>query len=56
VRFERESFGALHQMMVALSETERAQAWQAIEEALRAFETGDGFVGPCEMLVGAGTV
>lgn len=56
VRFERESFGALHQMMVGLSETERAQAWQAIEEALRAFETGDGFVGPCEMLVGAGTV
>ncbi|MBT2302178.1 methyltransferase domain-containing protein [Variovorax paradoxus] len=56
VRFERESFGALHQMMVALSETERAQAWQAIEEALRTFETGDGFVGPCEMLVGAGTV
>jgi ubiquinone/menaquinone biosynthesis C-methylase UbiE len=56
VRFERESFGALHQMMVALNEAERAQAWQAIEEALRAFETGDGFVGPCEMLVGAGTV
>jgi len=56
VRFERESFGALHQMMVGLSETERAQAWQAIEEALRAFETGDAFVGPCEMLVGAGTV
>jgi ubiquinone/menaquinone biosynthesis C-methylase UbiE len=56
VRFERESFGALHQMMVALSEAERAQAWQAIEEALRAFETGDGFVGPCEMLVGVGTV
>lgn len=56
VRFERESFGALHQMMVALSEAERAQAWQAIEEALRAFEAGDGFVGPCEMLVGVGTV
>jgi ubiquinone/menaquinone biosynthesis C-methylase UbiE len=56
VRFERESFGALHQMMVGLSEAERAQAWQAIEEALRAFESGDGFVGPCEMLVGVGTV
>jgi ubiquinone/menaquinone biosynthesis C-methylase UbiE len=56
VRFERESFGALHQMMVGLSEADRAQAWQAIEEALRAFESGDGFVGPCEMLVGVGTV
>lgn len=56
VRFERESFGALHQMMVALSEAERAQAWRAIEEALREFETSQGFVGPCEMLVGVGTV
>ncbi|MEJ7688813.1 MAG: methyltransferase domain-containing protein, partial [Variovorax sp.] len=56
VRFERESFGALHQMMVGLSETERTQAWGAIEDALRAFESNEGFIGPCEMLVGAGTV
>lgn len=55
-RFERESFGALHQMMVALSDAERAQVWRDIEDALRAFETKDGFVGPCEMLVGVGTV
>ncbi|OUM03724.1 class I SAM-dependent methyltransferase [Variovorax sp. JS1663] len=56
VRFERESFGALHQMMVGLDEDERARTWEAIEEALRAFEGPEGFVGPCEMLVGAGTV
>ena len=55
VRFERESFGALHQMMAALSEGERAAVWRDIEQALRAFEGADGFVGPCEMLVGAGT-
>jgi ubiquinone/menaquinone biosynthesis C-methylase UbiE len=54
VRFERESFGALHQMMAAMSEAERAETWQEIEEALRKFETPDGFVGPCEMLAGAG--
>lgn len=54
-RFERESFGALHQMMASLSEAERADTWREIEEALRPFETPDGFVGPCEMLVGAGT-
>ena len=54
VRFERESFGALHQMMASLSEAERAETWQEIETALRKFETSDGFVGPCEMLVGAG--
>jgi len=55
VRFERESFGALHQMMVGLDEAERASTWDAIEEALRQFEGSEGFVGPCEMLVGAGS-
>jgi SAM-dependent methyltransferase len=56
VRFERESFGALHQMMVGLSEAERASVWRDIEAALGVFQTSDGFVGPCEMLVGVGTV
>jgi ubiquinone/menaquinone biosynthesis C-methylase UbiE len=56
VRFERESFGALHQMMASLSEDERADTWQEIEQALLRFESpADGFVGPCEMLVGAGS-
>jgi ubiquinone/menaquinone biosynthesis C-methylase UbiE len=55
VRFERESFGALHQMMASLSEDARADTWREIETALAKFETREGFVGPCEMLVGAGT-
>jgi len=55
VRFERESFGALHQMMAAMSERERVETWNEIHAALGRFETTDGFVGPCEMLVGAGT-
>jgi len=42
-------------MMVGLDEAERASTWDAIEEALRQFESGEGFVGPCEMLVGAGS-
>ena len=54
VRFERESFGALHQMMAGLTEAERADTWKEIEEALAKFEGVGGFVGPCEMLVGAG--
>jgi ubiquinone/menaquinone biosynthesis C-methylase UbiE len=54
VRFERESFGALHQMMAAMSERERAETWEEIEGALSQFESDQGFVGPCEMLVGAG--
>lgn len=56
VRFERESFGALLQMMAGMSEDERAATWQEIEVALRQFETPEGgFIGPCEMLVGSGT-
>jgi hypothetical protein len=55
VRFERESFGALHQMMAGLTEAERGETWAEIERELRQFEAAGGFVGPCEMLVGAGT-
>ena len=51
VRFERESFGALHQMLAGVPETDRSEVWDQIEHALRQFETEDGFVGPCELLV-----
>ena len=54
-RLERESFGALHQMLASLTRAEREEAWAEVEEALREFEGPDGFVGPCELLVGAGT-
>jgi SAM-dependent methyltransferase len=53
VRFERESFGALHQMMSGLSQPERESVWEEIERELRQFEGPNGFEGPCEMLVGA---
>ena len=55
VRFEQESFGALHQMLSGVDEEARADAWREIEEALAQFEGPDGFVGPCEMLVVSGT-
>jgi hypothetical protein len=51
VRFERESFGALHQMLSPVPEGERPGVWDEIAQALRRFETADGFVGPCELLV-----
>tara|TARA_R110001599_G_C12244342_1_gene659022 strand:+ start:935 stop:1798 length:864 start_codon:yes stop_codon:yes gene_type:complete len=54
VRFERESFGALHQMMVSLSDAERAETWEEIESELKKFEGPGGFAGPCEMLVAMG--
>lgn len=56
VRFERESFGALLQMMAGMDEEERTATWAEIEQTLARFESGTGgFVGPCEMLVGSGT-
>lgn len=53
VRFERESFGALHQMLSGVEPDEREAVWDEIETALTHFETPDGFVGPCELLVAA---
>lgn len=54
-RLERESFGALHQMLAGLDEAGREEAWREVEEALGAFEGPAGFAGPCALLVGAGT-
>jgi SAM-dependent methyltransferase len=56
MRLERESFGALHQMLAGLTEAEREATWAEIELALREFEGPAGFAGPCELLVGAGTI
>lgn len=54
VRFEKESFGALHQMLSGLSDTEKQTVWEEIEQELKQFETEKGFVGPCEMVVAVG--
>jgi SAM-dependent methyltransferase len=53
--FEKESFGALHQMLSGLSGEERDRAWREIEEGLSEFEGEEGFSGPCELLVAVGT-
>jgi SAM-dependent methyltransferase len=55
VRFERESFGALHQMLSSLDEAEQNSVWEEIGEALLEFEDGQGFVGPCELVLASGT-
>ncbi len=54
VQFEKESFGALHQMMSALSPKEKDSVWEEIETALKKFEINGSFVGPCEMVVAVG--
>jgi ubiquinone/menaquinone biosynthesis C-methylase UbiE len=55
VQFERDSFGALHQMLAGLDEAGRRAAWDEIGAALRAFEGPQGFVGPCELVIAVGT-
>lgn len=55
VRFERESFGALHQMLAGVPAEQRPQVWAEIEASLRRFESDSGFSGPCELLVASGS-
>jgi len=55
LQFEKESFGALHQMLSSLSASEKDAAWQEIEERLGEFQTADGFRGPCELVIAVGT-
>ena len=56
VRFEQESFGALHAMLKSLDETQKAEAWEEIRGQLKRFELGPGkFDCPCELLLVAGS-
>jgi SAM-dependent methyltransferase len=53
--FERESFGALHQMLSGLSKAEKAAAWDEAFAELRQFEGPRGFEAPCVMAIAVGT-
>ncbi len=55
VRFERESFGALHQMLGSMTATDQDSVWTEIESVLSQFETDGGFVGPCELVIAGAT-
>ena len=54
VRFMKESFGNLHQMMSRLSEKENAETWEEIRREMGQFETGGRFTGPCELVIASG--
>ncbi len=55
VAMMQEAFGAYRAVVSDSPESVRAAAWVEVEEALRAFETPEGFVAPTEVLVAAGT-
>ena len=54
VQFEKESFGALHQMLNTLPQDERDSVWNEIQAALEKFEVNGSFAGQCEMIVAVG--
>ncbi len=54
LRFEQESFGALHQMLANLDDTGKKAAWDEVGQALTAFETGGHFEGPCTLIAAIG--
>lgn len=54
LRFEKESFGALHTMLAGLDPSGKDAAWTEIESELKKFETTSGFEGPSELIVIAG--
>ncbi|MGE0766494.1 MAG: class I SAM-dependent methyltransferase [Hyphomicrobiaceae bacterium] len=54
LRFEQESFGALHQMLAKLDEAAKARAWAEVGEKLSAFESNGRFEGPCVMIAAVG--
>ena len=55
VRFERESFGALHAMLAGVAAEQHERVWEQIAAELAQFEGPQGFIGPCELLVASAT-
>jgi ubiquinone/menaquinone biosynthesis C-methylase UbiE len=54
VRFAREAYGALHQMLAGVPDTERDDVWAEIHGELSRFEAGGRFTGPCRLLIASG--
>jgi len=56
LRFEQESFGALHQMLSSLDSAAQQAAWAEVGTALAAFDDArEGFIAPCELVIAVGT-
>ena len=55
VRWRREASGTMQQMLSGLDEEAKERIWSEVEEALRQFETPEGFESPCELLICSAT-
>ena len=45
----------MQQMLSGLDEEAKEHIWREVEEALRQFETPEGFESPCELLICSAT-
>ncbi len=54
VRWRREASGTMQQMLSGLDEAAKERIWSEVEEAMRQFETPEGFESPCELLICSG--
>lgn len=55
IQLAKNSFGAIREMLAALSEEKREQTWTAIKEAMKPFEGPEGLRAPTELLLVVGT-
>lgn len=55
VRWRQEASGTMQQMLSGLDDEEKNGIWKDIEQALRRYETAEGFESPCELLVCSAT-
>lgn len=54
VRWRREASGTMQEMLSGLDEETQEEIWREVEEALRRYESPQGFESPCELLVCSG--
>jgi len=51
VRWRREASGTMQQMLSGLDDDARQAIWDEVTDAMRQYETADGFESPCELLI-----
>ena len=51
VRWRREASGTMQQMLSGLDDEAKEAIWREVEEAMRQYESPEGFESPCELLI-----
>lgn len=51
VRWRREASGTMQQMLSGLDDAAKQAIWNEVTDAMRRYETADGFESPCELLI-----